>query len=107
MAKKTIQPLPPVARQMEALGVNLKLARLRRRLSVEQVAERAGISRTTLWRVEQGDSGVAMIAYAQVLFVLGMIEQLGQLAQDDTLGRKLQDAGLDVKSRAPKRKRTN
>ena len=82
----------------------MKLARLRRRLSTGQVAERAGISRATLWQVEKGAPTVAMGTYCQILFVLGLEKDLLKVAADDILGRKLQDAGLIVKKRAPKRK---
>ena len=57
---------------LEGLGEAIKLARLRRKLSVEQVAERAGISRSTLWQIEKGLPNVSMGYYAQVLFVLGL-----------------------------------
>jgi transcriptional regulator with XRE-family HTH domain len=84
------------------VGENIKLARLRRRLSAELVAERANISRPTLWKIERGAGGVAIAAYAQVLFVLRLEKDLLKLAADDSLGRKLQDAELIVKERAPK-----
>lgn len=60
------------------------------------------ISRPTLWNIEKGAGGVAIAAYAQVLFVLGFEKDLLKLAGDDLLGRKLQDAQLIVKERAPK-----
>jgi transcriptional regulator with XRE-family HTH domain len=90
-------------RMLAEMGGNIKLARLRRKLSTEQVAERANISRPTLWGIEKGSQGVAIGAYAQVLFVLGLEKDLLELAGDDLLGRKLQDAQLLVKERAPKR----
>ncbi len=86
------------------LGENIKLARLRRKLSTEQVAERAGISRKTLYEIEGGRSNVTIGNYVQVLSALGLEEDLLNVAKDDTLGRKLQDAKLVVKERAPKRK---
>ena len=84
-------------------GENIKLARLRRKLSVEQVAERANIGRTTLWSIEKGSPNVALGFYAQVLLVLGLEKDLLKLAGEDPLGRKLQDAKLLVKERAPKK----
>jgi transcriptional regulator with XRE-family HTH domain len=81
----------------------LKLARLRRRYSAETVAQRAGISRKTLSKVEKGDSAVAVGIYARVMQVLRLEEDLAKLAVDDTLGRKLQDTALSPKRRAPKR----
>lgn len=86
------------------MGENIKLARLRRKFSAEQVAQRANISRPTLLSIEKGHPGVAIGSYAQVLFVLNLEKDLLKVAEDDILGRKLQDAELIVKRRAPKRK---
>lgn len=94
MRAKNVILLPKVDRIMKALGKNVKLARRRRRLSSEQVAERANISRSTLWLVEKGDPGVAMGTYLQVLFVLGLEKDFEKIAADDEFGRRLQDAGL-------------
>ncbi len=95
--------LPKLQNILEQMGENIKLARLRRRLTADQVAERAGITRTTVWNIEKGSSRVAMGSYCQVLFVLGLADDLLKIATDDVFGRKLQDAGLLVKKRAPKR----
>ena len=86
--------LPTARKIMKTLGENIKLARRRRRLSTEQVAERANISRSTLWLVEKGDPGVAMGTYLQVLFVLRLEKDFEKVGADDEFGRKLQDAGL-------------
>ncbi len=101
-AKATIL-LPTAAKILAQLGEDIKLARLRRNLSTEQVAERANISRTTLWLIEKGTPSVAMGAYLQVLFVLGLEKNFLNLANDDTLSRKLQDADLLVKKRASRK----
>ena len=98
--------LPRLTKILEELGEDIKLARLRRKLSSEQVAERAGISRSTLWQIEKGKPNVSMGYYAQVLFVLGLEKNLSAMAADDALGRKLQDAEILIKKRAPKRKTT-
>ena len=87
---------------LKELGENIKLARLRRKLSTKQVAERAGIGRTTLYEIEKGKPSVSIGNYAQVLSVLGLEDDLSNVAKDDELGRKLQDAKLMVKERAPK-----
>ena len=63
----------------------------------------AGISRATLWQIEKGTPTVTMGAYFQVLFVMGLEKDFLKLGADDELGRKLQDAGLLVKERAPKK----
>ena len=91
--KKTILLHGP-GKILKELGVNLKLARKRRRLSRDQVAERAGIARSTLQLIEDGNPGVAMSNYLQVLFVLGLEKDLLRVAADDLFGRKLQDAAL-------------
>jgi len=85
------------------LGENIKLARLRRKLSTTQVCERAGISRPTLASIEKGKSTVNIGAYMQVLAVLGLAEDIQPVAKDDILGRKLQDIGLTFKGRATKK----
>ena len=95
--------LPKHERMMRELGENFRLARLRRDLSSEQVAERAGISRNTLIKIERGDEGVAIGMYFRVLIVLRLEEDLMNVAKDDVLGRKLQDAGLLTNQRASKR----
>ena len=93
--------LPALVRLLDGLGERLKAARLRRRYSADMVAQRAGIARATLARVEQGDPGVAFGNYARVLQVLRLEEDLNRLVTDDELGRKLQDAGLGKRARAP------
>tara|TARA_R110001592_G_scaffold68626_2_gene210338 strand:+ start:32412 stop:32675 length:264 start_codon:yes stop_codon:yes gene_type:complete len=85
------------------MGESIKLARLRRKLSAKQVAERAGIGRTTLVEIEKGSPSVSLGNYAQVLMVLGLEKDLLQIAADDVLGRKIQDAGLKTGERAPRR----
>lgn len=104
MGKKSTQMLPATSRVLEEMGANIKLARLRRKLGVELVAERAGISRATLWAVEKGSPSVAMGIYAQVLLAIGLEKDLLLVGRDDELGHKLQDAGLPTRERAPQRK---
>ncbi len=89
---------------MEELGENIKLARLRRKLTTDQVCERAGIGRTTLWQIEKGAPHVTMGAYAQVLFVLGLEKDIPKLGADDELGRRLQDANLETGKRGRRKK---
>lgn len=95
--------LPKLERLLEEMGEQIKLARLRRKLSTEQVAERAGISRKTLYSVEKGKSSVSIGIYTKVLNVLNLEKDILLIAKDDVLGRKLQDIGLQPKERAPKR----
>ena len=95
---------PKTKKILAGLGENIKLARLRRKLSAEQVSERANISRPTLLAIEKGLPTVSIGSYIQVLFVLGLAEDFLKVASDDELGRKLQDAKLIIKKRAPKKK---
>lgn len=95
--------IPSLQKILVELGENIKLARLRRKLSAEQVSERANVSRKTLYSMEQGSAGVAIGNYAMVLFVLGLEKDLLKVAEDDKLGRKLQDNNLLVKERSPKK----
>ena len=80
------------------LGERLRLARKRRKLSNAAVAQRAGISRTTLYKVEAGDPTATLGSYVRVLTVLGLEGDLHKLAEDDKVGRKLQDQTLDSPS---------
>lgn len=101
MSKKSVAIMPDTQKILETMGEQIKLARLRRNLSTELVAERAGISRATLWAVEKGTPTVAMGTYAAVLHALGgMDKDLGMIARDDEFGRKLQDLKLSTRKRA-------
>jgi transcriptional regulator with XRE-family HTH domain len=102
--KETPIILPRGQKILSTLGEHLRLARLRRKLTSQQVSERAGISRATLWQIEKGSPSVTMGGYFQVLLILGLEKDLLKIAGDDILGRKLQDLGLITRERAPKRK---
>ena len=103
MPNKSPVLLPKLNHMLAQVGENIRLARLRRKLSSEQVAERAGMGRSTLVKIEKGHPGVSIGFYLSVLRVLGLEQDILQLAQDDVLGRKIQDANLTTKKRAPKR----
>jgi DNA-binding XRE family transcriptional regulator len=102
MARQIPSILPRLARTIVGVGENIKKARLRRAYSSATVAQRAGITRKTLYRVERGDPAVALGIYARVLQALRLENDLASIAADDALGRKLQDASLEPKRRAPK-----
>lgn len=105
MSRQTTSPLPSVERVLGALGENLRLARLRRRLSATLVAERAGMSRPTLRALERGEPSASLGALANVLHCLGMEKDLAAVGRDDELGRKLTDLALDTKRRVPRQQR--
>ena len=105
MSRKGATVLPQTQKILSQMGEQIKLARLRRNLSVELVSERAGISRATLWNVEKGSPSVAIGIYAAVLHALNnMDNDLLLIAKDDELGRKLQDLELTTRKRAPNKK---
>ena len=105
MRKNGMSVLPQTKKILEQMGMQIKCARLRRRLSVELVSERAGISRATLWNVENGSPSVAIGIYASVLHALNnMDKDLLLIAKDDELGTKLQDLDLPIRKRAPNKK---
>jgi transcriptional regulator with XRE-family HTH domain len=94
MKRKKVVLFPKYQKMLEQMGENIKLARKRRRLTTQQVAERAGISRNTLYLLEKGNPGVSIGALFNVLRVLNLHEDFLKLAADDELGRKLQDLEL-------------
>ncbi|MGV8887153.1 MAG: helix-turn-helix domain-containing protein [Pseudomonas sp.] len=104
MARKTAPLLPRIARLLTDLGERLKLARLRRRLTAKQVAERAGMSVMTLRSLESGGAGVTIGAYLSVMHVLGLEQDLNKVGESDEMGHRLQDAQLS-RARSPKAKK--
>jgi len=97
----------PVKRALKKLGQDLCNARKRRRIPMKLAAERASISRTTLSKIERGDEGVSLGAYAKILFVLGMIQRLAELADPklDELGIELESERLPRRIRIPKKEK--
>ena len=92
----------PVHRTLSKLGADIKAARLRRRIPIAVMAQRALVGRLTIYKLERGNPAVAMGTYATVLFVLGMSERLAEVAdiRFDELGMSLDE------ERLPKRIRT-
>lgn len=104
MKKAAYNILPATEDILKTMGEQIKLARLRRDLSAELVAERAGISRSSLWKVECGNPAVAVGIYAAVLHALGeMDKDLILVAKDDDMGRQMQDLNLLTRKRASRR----
>jgi len=94
MSSKKQIIFPKHLKILEIFGENVKLARKRRNLTAIQVAERADISRNTLYLIEKGNPGVSMGAVFNVLRVLGLQDDFLKLGADDELGKKLQDIKL-------------
>lgn len=89
--------------KMQIVGEQIRLARLRRNLSIAQIAERATCSEVTVMRVEKGTSTVAIGIYLRILYALQLDDDILYLAKDDALGRTLQDLGLKHRERASKK----
>ena len=106
MGRKAVVLLPQTQNLLEQMGEQIRLARLRRHISSELVAERARVSRATVTAIEKGAPSVSIGSYAAVLHALnGMDKDLLLVAKDDAFGRKLQDLELPVRRRAPRRKK--
>ena len=100
MAKKTPIIYPGMRKNLELMGEQIKLARLRRQLPSSLVCERAMISRSTLWQIEKGSPSVSMGSYCAVLHALGGMDiDLTLIAKDDETGRVFQDLNLKTKKR--------
>ena len=96
MGKNTFGKMMPraLSQLLELMGEQIKLARKRRHLSMQDIADRATVTRLTISRVEHGDPTVSMGIYARVLYALNLEKDITLLAADDTLGRQLQDSEL-------------
>ena len=108
MERSRSKGLPlPVLRILRKLGRDIRDARLRRRIPTRIMAERASVSRTTLNKVEKGDPGVSLGIYATVLFVLGLSDRLGDLAdiRGDTVALELVEESLPQRIRGSKKRR--
>lgn len=105
MTKSTMGTKLPrkLEQKMQIVGEQIKLARLRRNLSMAQVAERATCSPLTVARIEKGTPTVAIGIYLRVLYALQLDEDILCLAREDALGKSLQDLGLKQRERASKK----
>ena len=105
MAKSTMGTKLPrkLEQKMQVVGEQIRLARLRRNLSVAQVAERATCSPLTVSRIAKGVPTVAIGIYLRVLYALQLDDDILSLAKDDELGRALQDMKLPQRERASKK----
>ena len=108
--RQTSKGLPlPVQRVLRKLGRDIRDARLRRRIPTTIMAERASVCRTTLNKVEKGDPGVSLGIYATLLFVLGLVDRIGDLAdaRNDVVGRELEEENLPQRIRGSKKTKTH
>ena len=95
----------PVISALRKLGQDINNARRRRRITLKLMAERAGLSRSTIGKIEKGDPTSCMGSYGAVLFVLGMEKRLSDLVDSmhDLVGRRLEDENLPQRVRIPKK----
>ncbi|MBK9562514.1 MAG: hypothetical protein IPO54_05165 [Micavibrio sp.] len=108
MSDKANLPIP-LQKALRKLGQDISDSRRRRRIPTELMAERAGMARATLYKIEKGDPSVSLGGYASVLFVLGLTDRLQDLvdANVDIVGRQLEEESLPkriVLSRSIKKK---
>lgn len=94
MSRPSRPQFPQMQRRAEALGDRLRLARLRRRMTLNELAERAGTTRLTLARFERGDLSGSVGLLARILGVLGLEADIDRIASDDELGQRVQDIQL-------------
>ncbi len=107
MKSRSTNTLPRAARQaLIKLGEDIAIARKKRRISTVSMAERAFISRGTLYKVERGNPTVSLGVYATVLAILGLVDALGQVAdrRDDILGLDIEEDRLPKKIVSPGRR---
>ncbi|WP_225314984.1 helix-turn-helix domain-containing protein [Marinobacter confluentis] len=93
-SKRSPVIFPKNQKALTQLGENIKLARKRRNYTQTLISERTGLSRLTIRKIERGDGTVSIGHYVAVLSVLGLVDDLTKVANDDQLGRKLQDIKL-------------
>ncbi len=99
MTNRSVPTYPRYAHLAEGLGERIRTARLRRRLTVTEMAERMGVARPTLNRLERGDLAVGLGVVVRALGVLGLEDDLAKLAAEDELGRRLADASTTTRRR--------
>lgn len=106
MKKQAHLPIPAL-RALQKLGLDINHARRRRRISIELIAERAGLSKATISKVEKGDLTASIGAYSVVLFVLGLADRIKEIADasHDLIGRQLEEEKLPQRVRFPKKKK--
>ena len=98
MARK-ILVMPSTSARLKTLGEQIKYARLRRRLSVTVIAERASVSRASVYAVEKGNPSVAIGVYAGIMLALGMPDEITLPCKNDIMGRDLEDLNLHIRRR--------
>ena len=100
MRTTSLAPIP-VKKALQTLGNNLKEARIKRRITMALLAERAGVTMVTLAKIEKGDAAVSLGIYAKILFILGLLDNLNKLADPttDTVGKMLEEERLPKRVR--------
>ena len=102
MGKNKALLLPKVERKLQTVGGQIKLARLRRGLTAQEMAEKAAVGRSTITQIEKGSPSVSMGMYLAVLNALGLSDDILYIARDDVMGRTFQDLNLKTPRRVKK-----
>lgn len=99
MGKNKALLLPKVESKLRTVGGQIRLARLRRGWTAQEIAEKAAVGRSTVVNIEKGSPSVSMGMYLAVLNALGLSDDILLLAKDDVMGRTLQDLKLKTPRR--------
>ncbi|WP_085537475.1 transcriptional regulator [Massilibacteroides vaginae] len=105
MAKNTMGTNLPrkLGQKLQITGEQIRLARLRRNLSISQIAERATVSDLSVIRAEKGLPTVSIGIYLRILYALQLDDDILLLAKEDPIGKALQDLSLKQRTRASKK----
>ena len=104
MSKKTVFLEPDTEDKLKKMGQRIKKARLRRNISAEMISKKAGIGESTFYAIERGVSTVSLGAYAAVLSILGLNNDLDSIAVDEEAKKQLYEQNLVKRKRASKQR---
>ena len=105
MAKRTPPVRPQHAKRVEALGQRLRTSRVARGMTQANLAERVGVDRTTIGKLEAGDAAISLATVLRVLSALGIEQDIDRIAAEDEVGVQL--AVSRLKRPSPGRKSTS
>ena len=103
MSRKNIVLTLDTRKRLAKMGVQIKNARLRRNISVEEIATKSGVSETTYYAIEKGQDTVSIGAYAAVLSVLELDKDIELIAIDEEGKKKFRENTLFRRERATRK----
>ena len=104
MSRKTVILEANTEEKLKKMGQRIKKARLRRNISAEMISKKAGIGESTFYAIERGVSTVSLGAYAAVLSILGLNNDLDSIAVDEEAKKQLYEQNLVKRKRASKQR---